>query len=162
MKSLTLAATLTFVASTAAASSPKACPDEIAANLLLAITSRNEASIKAIANNPKVMDQQTIQYLIGDASFKFPKRDDLRSAYLVLKGKKVLTKVVTTELSDGSKSVDAIFLPTDTAADFVDLAEMAKKSRVAPFRNYVMCNIVIENGVASMPHACYAETDALD
>ncbi|MDH5821898.1 hypothetical protein QFW77_02665 [Luteimonas sp. RD2P54] len=138
------------------------CIEDLASDLLEAVMLRDEQALKAIANNPDVFDDVTIEYMIGDASTPFHGRADLRSAYSVLEGGRVLTKVAVTESQDGSKMVEVIYLPTSTAPDFVALTKMATTNRAIPFRDYVMCSIVVRDGSASMPHACYAETDALD
>ena len=138
------------------------CAEKLADDLLAAIMSRDAQALKGIANNPDVFDDLAIEYLLGDVNTRFHGRSDLRSAYSVLKGRQVLTKVTVTESQDGSRVVEVVYLPTSTAPDFVRLAKMATTSRVIPFRDYVMCSIVIRDGSMSMPHACYAETDALD
>lgn len=138
------------------------CAERMAADLLKAIMSRDEQALKGIANNPDVFDSQAIEYLIGDSTTRFYGRTDLRSAYSVLKGKKVLKKVTVVDVRDGSKTVEVVYLPTSTAPDFVGLAKLGVANRALPFRDYVMCSIVVRDGSASMPHACYAETDALD
>lgn len=138
------------------------CVEELADELLAAIISRDEQALKGIANNPDVFDDLAIGYLVGDASTRFHGRSDLRSAYSVLEGRQVLTKVTSTQSQDGSRVVEVVYLPTITAPDFVGLAKMATANRAIPFRDYVMCSIVIRDGSVSMPHACYAETDALD
>jgi len=138
------------------------CVEKMADDLLAAIMSRDEQALKGIANNPDVFDDLAIKYLAGDASTRFHGRSDLRSAYSVLKGRQVLTKVAVTESQDGSKMVEVVYLPTSTAPDFVALAKLATTNRVIPFRDYVMCSVVIRDSSVFMLHACYAETDALD
>lgn len=145
-----------------AAQAAQPCVEELANDLLAAIMSRDEQALKEIANNPDVFDGLAIEYLVGDAGARFHGRSDLKSAYSVLKGREVLIKVTVAGSQDGSKVVEMVYLPTSTAPDFVGLATMAKENLAIPFRDYVMCSIVIRDGSVSMPHACYAETDALD
>lgn len=138
------------------------CAEKLAADLLKALLSRDEQALKRIANNPDVFDGQAIEYLIGKSATPFHGRADLKSAYSVLKGELVLKKLTVADSRDGSKTVEVVYLPTSTANDFVELAKMVTASRALTFRDYVMCSIVVRNGSAFMPHACYAETDALD
>jgi len=58
--------------------------------------------------------------------------------------------------------LDIVYLPIDIAASFVDLSKMEKSKRVRPFRDYVVCSVVVNKNGTFMPHPCYAETDALD
>jgi hypothetical protein len=138
------------------------CPEKIAADLLAAITTRNERELLRIANNADVFDKVGVKYLIGGEDFRFQGRSDLRSAYTVLKNEKVLTKLTITEMVDHSKELEIIYLPASSASDFVQLANKAKANRAHVFKDYVLCKVVVRGGVVSMPHACYAETDALE
>ena len=138
------------------------CGERIAADLLAAITAKNERELVRIANNADVFDGIGIKYLTGGADFRFPGRSDLRSAYTVLKNQKVLTKLTITEKEDYSKELEIIYLPTSSASDFVQLASKAEAKRARNFKDYVLCKVIVRGGAVSMPHACYAETDAMD
>jgi hypothetical protein len=161
-KTLLFGALLMAVTSQAFGQAQERCPDKIAADLLAAITTRNEIELIRIANNPDVFDKDSIKYLIGGEDFRFPGRGDLRSAYAVLKNQKVLTKMTVTEKMDRSTELEVIFLPGRAAGDFIQLANMTKAKRTRIFRDYVLCKVIIRAGIVSMPHACYAETDAVE
>lgn len=140
----------------------ESCYEQLAEDLLRAIQGNDSFAISKFANNSRVFDSQTIEYLVGESVSPFHGRPDLKAAHAVLKGKKVISKIVITETVSGVRNMEVVYLPVDMAPDFESFARMVAEKKALPFRDYIVCSIVIDKSEAYMPHACYAETDVLD
>lgn len=139
------------------------CAEDLARRLLEAIRDRDAKELRSIGNNPGVFDDETaIGYLIAGKDFRFFRREDLKSAYGVLAGAEVMTKVTVTEGPDDTKAIDVVYLPRTTAANFDELAIRITRGQSVAFRDYVMCRFEVRGRRVWMPHACHAETDALE
>jgi hypothetical protein len=147
----------------ASASAATAVPhgQELAARLLRAILSSDEAAIRDLANGREV-DTTEMSWLIGDPELRFGADGDRRSAREVLAGGRVLTRIVVTEQADGSTIVEAVFLPDRTARDFGQLSERISADEARNFRDYVMCEFVHADGRTFMRNICFADTDVFD
>jgi hypothetical protein len=135
------------------------CSEVVAEALLSAIQKRDAAALQAIGRNPRVLDAEGLEYLIG--TNPFPDGSGLKSASDVLVGRKVYLKVSVSQEEDGSRLVEIVYLPTKTSSSFVKLAQMVEAGNARPFRDFVMCRIIVREGRTYMPHACYAETDGM-
>lgn len=137
------------------------CVDDVASRLLRAITTQNREQLIRIANNASI-DSVDIDYLTGDKHGEFPGTPGYKSAFQVLSRQKVLTKVVSTELADGSRRIEIVYLPLRTAKTFAALERLISRGQAKPFRDYVICEMIERNGKTYLPNACLAESDALE
>jgi len=135
---------------------------EIQSTFLSYLRARDVDAVACMARNEKIFDQVSMDFLVGSDGYRFPVREDLRSATVILSNQEVITKTVTQTNDDGSKEIDVVYLPTSTARTFEELDAMVRNGTAEPFLNYVVCRFHLGNGEVSMPHVCYAETDVID
>ena len=140
---------------------PSPCHAELARRLLRAIEARDETALRAIANNPVLFDAEGMRYLTADASYRFGRQGG-RSAHAVLHAQRVLTKVDVREQRDGSFVIDVVYLPERTAPAFPELYQRVRDGRARLFEDYIACRFDVRGTTITMPHVCFAETDAVD
>jgi|GEM_PF-6292315 len=76
----------------------------------------------------------------------------------VLRGE-VLTKIVITEQYGGPTIMEVLYLPVSTAESFGELALLGQAGRVRNYRDYMMCEFLVEDGRTYMRNICFADTD---
>ena len=156
-----IACSLTFLVGPASAAEPGVCPAELAHRWLHAIETRDESTLRAMANNPDLFDEEGMRYLTGDASYRFGPRGG-HSAHAVLHGQRVLTKTDVREQSDGTFVVDVVYLPERTAPGFPELYRKVLAGQARLFEDYVACRFDVQGANIAMAHVCFAETDSMD
>ena len=132
---------------------PSAEDERLAARLLSAIRARDADTLRQIAGNAERFDDQTLAYLIGDDRFRFPTRPGLRSAATLLSGREVRTSVRVLALGAGVRSLQIAYWPQGI--------DRGVRSRLEPFRDYIVCEVEVREGRSFMRNACFAETDVL-
>jgi len=135
---------------------------EMPSAFLSYLRARDVGAIACMARNERIFDKESMDFLVGSDRYRFPVREDLRSAAVILGNQEVITRTVTQTNEDGSKEIDVVYLPASTATTFDELDSMVRNGTAEPFLNYVVCRFHLENGEVSMPHVCYAETDVVD
>ena len=138
------------------------CSQAIAKSFLDALLKQDKQALTRIANHPGLLDEEAMQYLAGDAGYRFGAKRDRRSAFVLLRNHQVLTKTISTQQSDGTTVVEVVYLPTSTAVSFVELDQRVRSNRATPFVDYVACRFEVRGTSVRMPNACYAESDALE
>lgn len=130
----------------------------IAVRLLKAFKDGDEDALRAAVNNGRLLDPESVSWLIGGEDVRPGGRADLRAARQVLGGE-VLTKIVITEQMDGPTIMEVVYLPISTAKSF---GELALLENAINYRDYVMCEFLIEDGRMYMRNICFAGTDVFD
>lgn len=130
----------------------------VAARLLKALKDGDETALRHAVNNDRILDPESVRWLIGGEDIRPGGNQELRSAMQVLRGE-VLTKIVITEQYGGPTIMEVLYLPVSTAESFGELALLGQAGRVRNYRDYMMCEFLVEDGRTYMRNICFADTD---